>query len=140
MIKILHSADWHLDSPLSGHTPGQAQLLKRELKKIPEKIVTLCKAENCQILLLAGDLFDGNASADTVRSVQSALAQLDIPVFITPGNHDFVNPDSPYEKDGWSENVHIFKNPKMEEVTLPELNCKIYGAGKLVRNRIFRKQ
>ena len=43
MIKILHSADWHLDSPLSGHTPQQAQLLKRELKKIPEKIVKLCK-------------------------------------------------------------------------------------------------
>lgn len=129
MIKILHSADWHLDSPMSGHTPQQAQVLKRELKKIPEKIVTLCKAENCQILLLAGDLFDGSASADTVRSVQSALAQLDIPVFITPGNHDFISPDSPYEKEGWPENVHIFKNPKIEEVSLQDLSCKIYGAG-----------
>lgn len=129
MIKILHSADWHLDAPMTGHTPEQVEFLKRELKKIPEKVVKLCKAENCDILLLAGDLFDGTPSAETVRNVQSALMQAEIPVFISPGNHDFVTPGSPYEAEGWPDNVHIFKNPKIEEVSLPRLDCKVYGAG-----------
>lgn len=129
MIKILHSADWHLDAPMSGHSPENAEFLRRQLRKVPEKIVKLCKAEGCHILLLAGDLFDGAPSAETVRSVQSILAQAEIPVFISPGNHDYITVGSPYEMEGWPENVHIFKNPKIEEVALPELDCRIYGAG-----------
>ena len=129
MIKILHSADWHLDAPMSGHSPEQADFLRRELKKIPQQIVKLAKAESCDLMLLSGDLFDGEASAETVRNVQNALAEANIPVFISPGNHDYICPTSPYETDGWPENVHIFKNSKVETVTLPELDCKIYGAG-----------
>lgn len=129
MMKILHSADWHLDAPISGHTPENAEFLRRELRKIPEKIVKLCKAEGCDLLLLAGDLFDGAASAETLRIVQSALSEVQIPVFISPGNHDYVGPNSPYEAPGWPENVHIFKAPKIESVSLPQLDCKIYGAG-----------
>lgn len=129
MIKILHSADWHLDAPMSGHSPEQADFLRRELKKIPQQIVKLAKAESCDLMLLSGDLFDGEASAETVRNVQNALAEANIPVFISPGNHDYICPTSPYETEGWPENVHIFKNSKVETVTLPELDCKIYGAG-----------
>ena len=129
MIKILHSADWHLDAPMSGHSPEQADFLRRELKKIPQQIVKLAKAESCDLMLLSGDLFDGEASAETVRNVQNALAEANIPVFISPGNHDYICPTSPYETEGWPENVHIFKSPKVETVTLPELDCKIYGAG-----------
>ena len=130
MIKILHSADWHLDAPMSGHTPQQAEFLRRELKQLPQKIAKLAKAESCDLMLLAGDLFDSpSVSNETLRSVQAALAEVKIPVFITPGNHDHLCPGSPYEDKGWPENVHIFKNPKIEEVSLSELNCKIYGAG-----------
>lgn len=130
MIKILHSADWHLDAPISGHSPEQADFLRRELKKIPQQIVRLAKAESCDLMLLAGDLFDStSASAETLRNVQNALAEVKIPVFITPGNHDYLCPGSPYEADGWPENVHIFKNTKIEEISVPELSCKIYGAG-----------
>ncbi len=129
MIKFLHSADWHLDAPMSGHSPEAAELLRREQKKLPQKIVKLARAEGCRLMLLSGDLFDGSASAETLRTVQDALAQAEMPVFISPGNHDYICPSSPYEAPGWPENVHIFKNPKMEAVSLPELSCKIYGAG-----------
>ncbi len=129
MIKILHSADWHMDAPISGHSPEQGEFLRRELKTVPQKIVNLAKAQGCSMILLSGDLFDGEASADTVRIVQNALKEAEIPVFITPGNHDFISPSSPYTRDGWSENVHIFQNSKMESISLPELDCRIYGAG-----------
>ena len=129
MIKILHSADWHLDAPMTGHSPEIARALQAESRKIPEKIVTLCKQENCDLLLLAGDLFDGDATQDTIRSVQNALGSLDIPVVITPGNHDYCHPGSPYLKEGWPENVHIFKKAQIESFSLPTLDCKIYGAG-----------
>lgn len=129
MIKILHSADWHLDAPMSGFAPEAAVALQKQSKLIPGKIAALCKQENCDLLLLAGDLFDGNPSRETVVGVQEALASLDIPVIITPGNHDFCNDASPYIKESWPENVHIFQKAQIESICLPELDCRIYGAG-----------
>ena len=58
MMKILHSADWHLDAPMSGKTEEQARFLRQELSKIPEKIATLAQTDHCDLMLLAGDLFD----------------------------------------------------------------------------------
>ncbi len=129
MIKILHSADWHLDAPMSGHTPEQGDILRSQLRKIPDKLAKIAAAEKCDFVLLSGDLFDGQSSQETVRIVQKALADMGVPVFISPGNHDFLSPDSPYQQDGWPENVYIFKQQKIEAVVLSELSCKIYGAG-----------
>ncbi len=128
-MKILHTADWHLGAPMSGHSDQAAQYLRQQLQKIPEKIAQLCKQEHCDLMLIAGDLFDGNVGRDTVSQVKQVLADLNIPVVIAPGNHDFCNTDSPYLKEAWPENVHIFTRPQIESITLPELNCKIYGAG-----------
>lgn len=129
MIKMLHSADWHLDAPMSGFSPAEAAALHKESRLIPSKIAALCKQEACDLLLLAGDLFDGVPSRDTVASVQAALGSLDIPVIITPGNHDFCSGDSPYLKETWPENVHIFKKAQIQSIAFPELDCRIYGAG-----------
>lgn len=128
-MKILHSADWHLDAPLTGHSEENARLLRRELRKIPEKVTKLCKAEECDLLLLAGDLFDGEYTRESLTAVRSALSSVGVPVVIAPGNHDFCGPDSPYIREEWPENVHIFKKAAIESFALPELDCRIYGAG-----------
>lgn len=129
MIKILHSADWHLDSPLQGRTPQQAETLRRELLQIPDRIAALCREEDCDLMLLAGDLFDAAYSRHTYRTVYEALESVNVPVFISPGNHDYICPDSPYEKELWPENVHIFKKQQIEWVDLPDLGLRVYGAG-----------
>lgn len=129
MIKILHSGDWHLDSPFQGRTDDQAGYLRRELAKIPGKIAALCKEENCDLVLLSGDLFDGAYTQATFRTVYDALADMEVPVFISPGNHDFISPDSPYVKEVWPENVHIFKKQTIEQVEVPSLGLRVYGAG-----------
>ncbi len=129
MMKILHSADWHLDAPLSGRNEEEARFLRQELRKIPAKVAERAKKENCQLLLLAGDLFDGAYTKDSYRAVYEALQELNIPVFITPGNHDFCQPSSPYMAEVWPENVHIFTHPVMESVYVEALDCTVYGAG-----------
>lgn len=129
MMKILHSADWHLDAPITGHNEEQARFLRQELSRIPEKITELAKRENCDMLLLSGDLFDGTYTQDSFRKVYEALADVKIPVFITPGNHDYCQPGSPYLAENWPENVYIFKYATMETVEIPGLDCTVYGAG-----------
>jgi DNA repair exonuclease SbcCD nuclease subunit len=128
-MKILHSADWHLDAPLSGHSEENASFLRRELLKIPEKVAKLCQAENCDLVLLSGDLFDGAYTRQSLVTVRSALEKMGVPVFIAPGNHDFCGEKSPYLAEEWPKNVHIFKKAEMESVFLPELDCRVYGAG-----------
>ncbi len=129
MIKILHSADWHLDSPIVGRSEAQTVLLRAALLALPGKIAAVCKAEQCDLMLLSGDLFDGPYTADSFRAVQNALEEAAVPVFIVPGNHDFFASESPWQKECWPENVHIFTQNHMTAVTLPDLNCTIYGAG-----------
>ena len=128
-MKILHSADWHLDSPILGRSEDQAQLLRRHLLQLPGKIAGICRAEHCDMMLLAGDLFDGPWSSDSIRVLKDALEEAAVPVFITPGNHDFAAGNSPWLTEAFPENVHIFRRPVMESVDLPELNCRVYGAG-----------
>ena len=128
-MKILHSADWHLDAPISGRNDEQARYLRQEFRKVPEKICAVAKAEKCNLMLLSGDLFDGGYTQESFRTVYEALSQVEIPVFIAPGNHDYCQPSSPYLAEQWPENVHIFKHAAMEKVDLPQLNCSVFGAG-----------
>lgn len=125
MIKILHAADLHLDSPLSGRSGA----LGAALLSIPGKLAEICRREQCDLVLLAGDLFDGAYSRDSLDALRTALAEMEVPVFISPGNHDFCQPNSPYLVEKWPKNVYLFTEPEISSHTLPGLSCRIYGAG-----------
>ncbi|MBO5953184.1 MAG: metallophosphoesterase [Oscillospiraceae bacterium] len=127
MIKILHSADWHLDSPIQGRTAEQTELLRSHLLSLPGKIAAICRQEECDMMLLSGDLFDGEYSADSIRALKNALEEAAVPVFITPGNHDPQSINSPWQKGPWPENVYIFKENTVTGIDLPELGCTVYG-------------
>lgn len=128
-MKILHSADLHLDTPFTGRGREQAQFLKEQLLAVPEKLAKLCRWEQCDLVLLSGDLFDGPYTRDSFRALSNALEDCTVPVFISPGNHDYVNHSSPYTRERWPSNVHIFTHPRMESLLLEDLNCRVYGAG-----------
>ena len=121
MMKILHSADWHLDSP--------QPCLRKDLLSIPGKIAELAQQEHCDLVLLSGDLFDGPCSRESLDTVRAALKNISVPVFISPGNHDFCSPAFPWLTEGWPENVHIFTGSTITSIAVPELHCRVYGAG-----------
>ncbi len=127
-LKVLHSADWHLDSPFSGFSQEQRQVLRKQQRQIPHKVAQLCQRENCDLVLLAGDIFDGPAARETLDELKEALASCGVPVLIAPGNHDFCAPGSPWLEEKWPQNVFVFTG-KLESVTIMGLNCRIYGGG-----------
>lgn len=127
-LKILHSADWHLGSPFRQFSPAHREYLKQEQRKIPQKIADLCRREHCQMVLLSGDIFDGQPSRDLIDLVKNTLRSCGVPVLISPGNHDFCTTGSPWLENDWSENVIIF-NGALSSVAFPQLDCRIYGAG-----------
>ena len=126
-LKILHSADWHLDSPFVGFSDRQRQFLKEAQQQIPRKIAELCRREDCDMVLLAGDLFDGEPSRNSLDNLKKELENCGVPVLIAPGNHDFCTGESPWLRESWPENVFVFTGD-LESVTIHGLDCRIYGA------------
>ena len=126
-LKILHSADWHLDSPFASFPEEQRQFLKEAQRQIPQKIAKICRENACDLLLLSGDLFDGPWCRDTLDQVQKALTDCGCPEMISPGNHDPWGPGCPW-LETWPSDVHVFSQ-NLESVLLKDLNCRVYGAG-----------
>ena len=127
-LRILHSADWHMGSAFGGFTAPQRRFLRQKQLALPGIVAELCRREACDLVLLAGDIFDGIPSREAVEAVKKGLADCGVPVFVSPGNHDFCGVGSPWTEEVWPENVHVFKGG-ITSVALPELNCRIYGAG-----------
>lgn len=130
MIKFLHAADLHLDAPFAALSPEQAAERRREQRAFLTELAEAANTHDCDLVLLAGDLFDSaGASDETLLALQRTLSAIRAPVFISPGNHDCLLPGSAYLTEVWPENVHIFKTDEIEAVELPEKNLRVYGAG-----------
>ena len=127
-MKLLHAADFHLDSPLSGLSREQRALRRGELRDIPARLARLAREEAVDLVLLPGDLLDGErVYPETVRALADALRLMAVPVLIAPGNHDYYHDKSPYATAAWPDNVHIFTRAELQPFELPGLNCVVHG-------------
>lgn len=128
-IKILHSADLHLDSPFEGLPAGKASIRRSEQRELLGTLSALARRESVDLVLLSGDLLDsGNTYYETGDELIKCLGRIPAPVFIAPGNHDYYSPRSPYARLKLPENVHVFTTPAIEAVELAELGAVVYGA------------
>ena len=124
-VKIIHTADLHLGSGRTGVKNG-----KTEIENTFFRIIDLCKAENVDFLLIAGDLFDTpfvpHADAERVISAISKIP--DTIVAVSPGNHDCACPGSVYLKYSFPDNMVIF-NSFLEYRDFPQKGVRLWGGG-----------
>ena len=121
MIRILHTADIHLDSPFSGLDPKAAELRRNELRQTFMSMMTAAKRADADLILIAGDLFDGaSVSRDTVRMLCREFETFGRPVFIAPGNHDPASPGSVWQRVTFPDNVHVFTSAEPEGIDLAD--------------------
>ena len=127
-MKLLHASDFHLDSPLTGLPGSKSAQRRRELREVPARLAALARDEGVDMVLLPGDLFDGErVYPETVRALTGALEEMAVPVFIAPGNHDWFHERSPYSASPWPDNVYIFTSSELQAVELSGLNCVVHG-------------
>ncbi len=128
-IRILHAADLHLDSPFEGLDEEKAALRRAEQRETLHKIAEYSAMAKADLVLLAGDLLDGEGIyRETGETLRAALGEISAPVFIAPGNHDPYTPGCVYETLALPENVHVFKSRKLECAELPGLGVRVWGA------------
>ena len=128
-LKILHTADLHLDSPFEGLPAGKASMRRGEQRELLGRLAALVRSENVDLVLLAGDLLDSDKPYyETGEELVLCLGGMGVPVFIAPGNHDFYSPKSPWARLKLPENVHIFSDSAMQGVTVESLGVTVWGA------------
>lgn len=127
-LTLIHAADLHLDSPFGGFSEEASRFLRQAQAAIPQLLTDCCRSQGAELLLLAGDVFDGPYRRETAVALAQNLEECAVPVFIAPGNHDYLSPDSPWERENWPSNVHIFRG-NLSYVDLPELETRVYGGG-----------
>ena len=126
MLKIIHAADFHLDSPFAGLSPERAVQRRGEQRELLDRLAGLAREQNAGLVLLAGDLLDSeHVYRETAQALRSALVGIPCPVFIAPGNHDYYTDRSVWSALDWPENVHIFTSDRLEQVELP--GCTLWG-------------
>ena len=129
MLKVLHGADFHLDSPFSGLKPDAAARRRGEQRELLARLTDLAREREADLVLLSGDLLDGDlVFRETVQVLARALGEIPCPVFLAPGNHDCYSPSSVYATLDWPDNVHIFTSPAVEGVDLPQLPLVLSAA------------
>lgn len=91
-MRFLHLADLHLDAPFATRSPRVRNRLRAASREALRGAVELALREEVDALLVAGDLFDGEAvSFQTERLLLEEMTRLDqagIQVVYATGNHD----------------------------------------------------
>ena len=129
MVKIIHTADIHLESPFSLLDVQKAKIRKNELREIFTSIIRLAEAEKADIMIIAGDLFDSNfVTKETTELLVSLFASVPKCRFvIAPGNQDYIWGRSPYRKKNFPNNVYIFDKEQITCFSFPEIGVDVYG-------------
>lgn len=128
-LKILHTADLHMDSAFQGLGAGKAVVRRSEQRQLLSRLASLAREEQVDLVLLCGDLLDSDSSYfETGEQLITSLGSMGVPVFIAPGNHDFYSLRSPYARLKMPSNVHLFRKNAMECIELPQLSLRVHGA------------
>lgn len=96
--KILHAADIHLDSPLqklSSYDQAPVERIRGASRRALENMVRLAIDQAVDLVVIAGDLYDGdwvdqNTGLFFVAQA-SKLVKAGIPIVVIRGNHDAAN-------------------------------------------------
>ncbi|MHB9101895.1 MAG: metallophosphoesterase family protein [Sulfuricella sp.] len=131
-MKFIHTADIHLDSPLSGlaaYKDAPADLLRTVTRDAFTRLVDEAIEEDVDFMVIAGDLYDGswkdyNTGHFFCREMRR-LNKAGIPVYLLLGNYDA---DSEMTKKlTLPPNVHQFETRKANTFRIEELKVALHG-------------
>lgn len=131
-FKVVHAADLHLDSPLLGlerYEGAPVTELRSATRRALANLVQLCLDEDAKLLLLAGDLFDGDwrdySTGLFFASQLARLREVGTRVVWIRGNHDAQSKITRHLALG--EHCSEFSARKPETLRLDGLDVAVHG-------------
>ncbi len=134
-MRLLHIADAHLGVKALGFG-DRAEDLRRRIETAFAKSLQLAVERDCDIVLIAGDLFDSNrvgrrtldAAVSALRSVLAEAPRLH--VLLIPGNHDCLGEGSIYHAAEFSQlgdRFHLITEPQGETLHFADLDAAVHA-------------
>jgi DNA repair exonuclease SbcCD nuclease subunit len=137
-MKWVHAADLHIDSPLRGlsaYDGAPVERIRVATRRAFSNLIDLCVGERAAMLLLAGDVFDGdwkdfNTGLFFVREL-NRLRDVHTRVFIVRGNHDAASEVT--RALTLPSHVHEFAADRAETIVVEEHGVAVHGFSFLQR-------
>lgn len=134
MLKFIHAADIHLDSPLKGleqYEGAPVQEIRDAARRALANLIDLAIEQQVAFVLIAGDIYDGdwrdyNTGLFFVKQA-TRLRDSGIPLYLISGNHDAANRMTRSLR--MPDNVKLFSNETPETEFIHELDVAIHGQG-----------
>jgi len=132
MLRFIHAADIHLDSPLlklEQYEGAPIEALRGATRQALQNLTQLAISESVDFVLISGDLYDGdwkdyNTGLYFIKQM-AKLKDAKIKVFIVAGNHDAGSKMSKTLR--LPDNVLMFPSDKPDTVRLENLGVAIHG-------------
>ena len=133
MLKIFHTADIHIGLKFFGrdYSPELKEELINERYKCLERMVHAANENNCDLFVIAGDLFDsGKLNKKEIKQTAEILNKFEGYIIILPGNHDFYNEDDDKIwitlKDFKKDNLLLLEKTIPYELSVSDHKVRIY--------------
>jgi DNA repair exonuclease SbcCD nuclease subunit len=133
-FKVVHAADLHLDSPLVGlarYEGAPVSEVRGATRRALENLVSLCLEEDAKLLLLAGDLYDGDwrdyATGLFFAAQMARLREVGTRVVWIRGNHDAQSKITKHLL--LPDHCHELSTKKPETLAFEDLGVALHGQG-----------
>ncbi len=133
-MKLVHAADLHLDSPMRGlerYPDAPAHRVRDATRRAFQNLRRLCLDEAADLLVLSGDLWDGDWRDYTTglffAAEMAKLRQAGVRVVWIRGNHDAASRLTQHVL--LPENVRELSVKKPESVVFEDLGVAVHGQG-----------
>lgn len=132
MIKFLHAADIHLDSPLKGleaYEDAPVEAIRGASRNALQNLVRAAIEHRVQFVVIAGDVYDGDwqdyRTGMFFVGRMAQLAEAGIDVFLIRGNHDAASKIT--KELTLPRNVHLFAADRARVIEREDLGVAIHG-------------
>lgn len=98
-VRILHTSDWQLGMGRVFLGQEAGPRFTHDRLVAVRKLLELARAEQCEAVVVAGDVFDSNfLKPEVYQRTLDVLEESAVPVFLLPGNHDPLDAASVYRR------------------------------------------
>jgi exonuclease SbcD len=132
LVKFIHAADIHLDSPLTGlsaYADAPVEMLRTATRDAFTNLVNEAIEQPVDFMVIAGDLYDGTWKDHNTGiffcKEMGRLKKADIPVYLLFGNHDAESEMT--KKLQLPENVFTFDSRNPSTFCLADLKVALHG-------------
>ena len=129
-MRFLHTGDLHLDSAFCAYGERGAQSLREEGRELLRAIFECAKKEECKMILFSGDIFDSKTvTPESAELFCSLVESCDIPVVVSPGNHDSYSQSSFYAQAAkrLGDKLTLFTSSELQFFDFDDLRVRVFG-------------